>query len=96
MCVCVCVCFVCVCVCVCVLNDMMIFTVTAPTILLTAEVREVVFYYRATTLMAVRYGSFKAHYVTRPGWNLDPPEVGDNTVTMSRGDSRPSLLSRIM
>jgi arylsulfatase A-like enzyme len=38
------------------------------------EIRDVVFYYRATTLMAVRYGHFKAHYVTRNGWNLDPPE----------------------
>lgn len=39
------------------------------------SVRETVFYYRAHTLMAVRYGDYKAHYVTRSGWNLDPPEV---------------------
>ena len=80
---------------VCVSNDMMTLAVITPTILLTTEVREVVFYYRATTLMAVRYRSFKAHYVTRPGWNLDPPEVGADTVTKSRGDSRPSILSSI-
>jgi arylsulfatase A len=39
------------------------------------EVRDKVFYYRGHTLMAVRYGNYKAHYVTRPGWNLDPPET---------------------
>ena len=25
--------------------------------------------------MAVRYHDYKAHFVTRDGWNLDPPEV---------------------
>ena len=25
--------------------------------------------------MAVRYGNYKAHYVTRSGWGYDPPEV---------------------
>ena len=27
--------------------------------------------------MAVRYHDYKAHFVTRDGWNLDPPEVGE-------------------
>ena len=44
---------------------------------LTVSKRESVFYYRATTLMAVRYHDYKAHFVTRDGWNLDPPEVGE-------------------
>lgn len=39
------------------------------------EVRDTVFFYRGHTLMAVRYKSYKAHYVTRSGWNLDPPET---------------------
>ena len=39
------------------------------------EVRETVFYYRGHTLMAVRYRNYKAHYVTRSGWQFDPPEV---------------------
>ena len=25
--------------------------------------------------MAIRYGDYKGHFVTRSGWNLDPPEV---------------------
>ena len=39
------------------------------------EVRDTVFYYRGHILMAVRYKHYKAHYVTRSGWELDPPEV---------------------
>ena len=39
--------------------------------------RKTVFYYRATTLMAVRYHNYKAHFVTRSGWDLEPPEVMD-------------------
>ena len=39
--------------------------------------RKTVFYYRATTLMAVRYHDYKAHFVTRSGWDLEPPEVMD-------------------
>ena len=41
----------------------------------TDNVRDTLFYYRAHTLMAVRYKSYKAHYVTRSGWDMDPPEV---------------------
>ena len=37
--------------------------------------RDTIFFYRAKTLMAVRYKDFKAHFVTRSGWGFDPPEV---------------------
>lgn len=42
---------------------------------MTDDLRDTVFYYRAHTLMAVRYKDYKAHYVTRSGWNIDPPDV---------------------
>ena len=43
----------------------------------TSGPRETVFYYRATTLMAVRYHDYKVHYVTRSGFGLDPPTVSE-------------------
>ncbi|KAL5493319.1 hypothetical protein EMCRGX_G014478 [Ephydatia muelleri] len=39
--------------------------------------RDSVFYYRDATLMAARYGNYKAHYFTRSGWGLDKPEKQD-------------------
>ncbi|MCX7428491.1 MAG: hypothetical protein NTW96_23050 [Planctomycetia bacterium] len=37
--------------------------------------RDVFFYYRGATLCAARKGSFKAHFITRPGYGADTPET---------------------
>lgn len=42
---------------------------------LSVGVRDTIFYYRARTLMAVRHHDYKAHFFTRSGFGLDPPEV---------------------
>jgi arylsulfatase A-like enzyme len=39
--------------------------------------RDVFFYYRGATLYAARKGSFKAHFITRPGYGADSPETHD-------------------
>jgi len=36
--------------------------------------REYYFYFRDDKLYAVRYGPYKAHYITRSGFGIDPPE----------------------
>ncbi len=42
-----------------------------------ASPRDTMFYYRGTTLYAVRYGSYKAHLVTRAEYTPEPPVVHD-------------------
>jgi arylsulfatase A len=37
--------------------------------------RQAIFYYRGTKLYAMRYGSFKAHFITRSEWGPDPEQA---------------------
>lgn len=39
--------------------------------------RDAMFYYRGTQLFAVRKGPFKAHFITRSGYDKDPPAKHD-------------------
>jgi arylsulfatase A-like enzyme len=41
---------------------------------LTAKIHDYLFFYRDDQIYAVRYGPYKAHYITRSGFGLEPPE----------------------
>lgn len=67
--------------------------------------REAFFYYRGPNLCAARLGPWKAHFITRPGYGPDPPEMHDPPLLFhlgedvgenwNRADTQPEVLSKI-
>ncbi len=47
--------------------------------------RDTMFYYRGTQLFAVRKGPFKAHFITRSGYDKDPPAPHDPPLLFDLG-----------
>jgi arylsulfatase A-like enzyme len=47
--------------------------------------RDAMFYYRGTQLFAVRKGPFKAHFITRSGYDKDPPAPHDPPLLFDLG-----------
>ena len=42
-----------------------------------ASPRETVYFYRGSSLFAVRHGAFKAHFITQPAYGPDAPKKHD-------------------